>query len=81
MPSSAPSLPTLPGSALSGAEKTVLAKLSPALQQPPEPKALRLLLADAKAQGLDPEKLYQLAVQVRSPAWVPAPPYPEVRPA
>ena len=64
-----------------------LATLAPMLQggscdglgsQEPTPSGFRVILLEAKAQGLEPKLLYQQAVQARPPYWPTAPSFEEV---
>jgi len=62
-------------------EMTFSSLLAPAMQYQVEVKEVKALLALAKKHGLDPAKLYNQAVKVRSDRWMAAPPYEEVDPA
>ena len=64
-----------------------LATLAPMLQggscdglgsQEPTPSGIRVILLEAKAQGLEPKLLYQQAVQARPSYWPQAPSFEEV---
>ncbi len=46
--------------------------------QKPTPSGIKVILLEAKAQGLEPKLLYQQAVQARPSYWPPAPSFEEV---
>lgn len=54
--------------------------ISASLQNPPLPGAVRVYLEKAKADGLDPQRIYETAVQMRPAHWMKAPDYSEVAP-
>lgn len=57
-----------------------LARLAPALQNPPRASTVAMWLEKAQAEGLDPQRIYEAAVNARPPHWMKAPPYSEVAP-
>ena len=58
-----------------------LGLLAPNLQPNPAPQVVRWLLQQAQDEGLDPQVLYQQAVEGRPAEWPPAPPPQEVLPS
>jgi hypothetical protein len=57
-----------------------LARLAAALQNPPDPFTVAMWLAKAKADGLDPRRIYEAAVKARPTHWTKAPDYKDVAP-
>lgn len=57
-----------------------LTRLAPALQNPPMPSVIKAHLERAQADGLDPRRIYEAAVEARPPHWMKAPPYSRVNP-
>lgn len=56
-------------------EQSYLSKLGAAMQYRVEVSVVRMWLMKARAEGLDPQRIYQAAVQIRLPQWEPAPPF------
>ena len=56
-------------------EMSYLSKLGAAMQYRVEIPVVRMWLTKAQAEGLDPQRIYQAAVQIRLPQWEPAPPF------
>jgi len=56
MPTGLPSLPTSSNSKLNGEEKTLFARLAPALQGTSNRPAVQALLSEAQARGVDVKK-------------------------
>jgi len=76
-----PSLETSPDSALFGKdERNYLWKVVVAMQNPVRSSTVRMWLTKAQAEGLDPRRIYEAAVEIRPPHWMPAPPFSEVAP-
>ena len=71
---------SLPRSLFGKAERRYLTRLAPALQNPPEPLTVAMWLEKAEAEGLDPQRIYEAAVNARPPHWMKAPPYSQVKP-
>jgi hypothetical protein len=69
-----------PSSLFGKAERRYLTRLAPALQNPPEPLTVAMWLEKAQADGLDPRRIYEAAVEARPPHWMKAPPYSRVNP-
>ena len=67
-------------SRLSAPELDALSELLPTLQQESEPLAAKAVLRRASQRGLDPKKIWDVALRVRSPEWPPAPSWEAVRP-
>lgn len=63
-----------------GPRTMCLALLRVALEENPEPRYLRAVLAAAQQQGWDPAALYSEAVESALRSSPPAPPYDQVRP-
>lgn len=76
-----PSVTKPRSSRLSAPELDLLSLLDPTLQGRPDPSVVREVLRLAQQRGLDPEKLYRVAVKVRSPEWPPAPSWEAVDPS
>lgn len=55
------------------AERRYLTRLAPALQNPPEPLTVAMWLEKAQAEGLDPQRIYEAAVNARPDHWMEAP--------
>jgi len=65
---------------LSEAEDEVMFSLQLAMQDPPSPNLVRAWLHQAKADGLDPEKLFRIAVANLPPDFPTPLAWDEVRP-
>ena len=59
-------------------ELAYLSKLAAAMQYRVEPETVRMWLEKAQHDVLDPQELYEAAVQQRLPQWAPAPPFKSV---
>lgn len=81
MPTTSNSSPNRPSSRLSAPELDVLSELLPTLQQEPEPLAARAVLRRASQRGLDPRRIWDVALRVRSQDWPLAPSWEEVSPS
>ncbi|MDF0649996.1 MAG: hypothetical protein P0121_00810 [Nitrospira sp.] len=62
-------------------ERDYLSKVSVALQNPPEPEVVRMWLAKAQQDGLDPQRIFNATVRIRPTHWSPAPVYEDVAPS
>lgn len=67
-----------PNSLFGTDEIRYLTRLAPALQNPPMPGVIKAHLERAQADGLDPQRIYEAAVNARPPQWMKAPLYSEV---
>ena len=61
-------------------EMDYLQWVSVSLQNPPMPVVIKKHLERAQADGLDPQKIYEAAVESRPPHWTTAPSWDEVKP-
>lgn len=61
-------------------EQSYLSKLAAAMQNRVEVPVVRMWLKKARAEGLDPQRIYEAAVRTRLPQWDPAPPFEIVMP-
>ncbi len=61
-------------------EMAYVRQISSSLQNPPLPSAVRVYLEKAQADRLDPQRIYETAVQMRPAHWMKAPDYSEVAP-
>ena len=69
-----------PSSLFGKKEMDVLMWLAPALQNPPMPGVVKRHLEKAQAEGLDPQRIYEAAVNARPPHWMKAPSFCDVNP-
>ncbi len=69
-----------PSSHFGTEEIRYFARLLAALQNLPIPGVVKGHLERVQADGLDPLKIYEVAVEARPPHWMPAPPYEDVAP-
>ena len=67
-----------PSSIFGKAERRYLTRLAPALQNPPEPLTVAMWLEKAQAEGLDPQRIYETAVNARPDHWMTAPSFSDV---
>ena len=61
-------------------ELDYLTRIEAAMQNPVQSSTVKMWLTEAAQQGLDPEGLYERAVNSRPPHWTPAPPFSDVSP-
>lgn len=61
-------------------ELVYLRRIAVSLQNPPMPVVVKANLTRAQADGLDPKRIYDAAVQCRPSHWMKAPDYEEVEP-
>jgi hypothetical protein len=61
-------------------EMDYLTKLLPAMQNPIQISPVRMWLEKAQQDGLDPQRIYDAAVETRPAHWTPAPPFSDVNP-
>ena len=62
------------------AEEHLYAGLMMASLPSPEPLVMRSILTEARQQGLDPQRLYDLVATPRPPHWPPMPAWEDVAP-
>ena len=61
-------------------EMEYLQWIAPSLQNPPMPSPVKMWLEKAQAEGLDPQRIYEAAVNARLPHWMKAPSFSDVNP-
>ena len=57
-----------------------LTRVEAAMQNLVQTSTVKMWLEKAQADGVDPLRIYEAAVQVRPPHWTPAPPFSDVAP-
>ncbi len=61
-------------------EMKYLHRIAVSLQNPPMPVVVKANLERAQAEGLDPQRIYEMAVKCRPSHWMKAPDYEDVAP-
>jgi len=69
-----------PISHIGNIEIDYLTRIAAAMQNPVQSSTVKMWLGKAQEAGLDPQRLYRIAVKVRPPEWSPAPPFSDVDP-
>ena len=62
-------------------EMDYLTRIEAAMQNPVRSSTVKMWLTEAAEKGLDPQRIYEMAVKARPSHWTPAPPYSEVSPS
>lgn len=57
-----------------------LTRIEAAMENHVQSSTVKMWLAEAAEKGLDPERLYEMAVKARPSHWTPAPPFSAVDP-
>ena len=69
-----------PNSPFGKKELDYLTRVEAAMQNPVQSSTVKMWLEKAQAEGLDPHRIYEAAVNARPPHWMKAPPYYQVKP-
>jgi hypothetical protein len=57
-----------------------LTRVEAAMQNPVQSSTVKMWLTKAQEKGLDPQRIYEAAVEARPPQWTEAPPFSDVAP-
>lgn len=69
-----------PKSHFGSLEIDYLTRVLAAMQNPVQPTTVKMWLTKAQGKGLDPQRLYEAAVNSRPKHWTEAPPFSDVEP-